>query len=132
VVGRPEEISPETAVHRIGGGRPDNLHLKPPERSLQPPGISVLLAGTPPAAAEQLRQAFPDPLQYPLLHAEAARVGSTTAGEVRGAGFEIVPVPTRKLPNHARIIHADGVAGFDEANLQRLSAVFRDTPTPRS
>lgn len=120
-------IPPETAIHRIGGGAVRNLRLKRSEEGLTPPGFSVLLGGTAAEAAAQMRQAFPDPGQYTRLHEEAKTVGTTTAQEVREAGFEVVAFPTKKFPNHARITHADGVAGFTEENLERLSRAFRDT-----
>jgi hypothetical protein len=46
---------------------------------------------------------------------------------IRGAGFDIIPNPTKKLPNHYRLIHPDGVAGFNDENLAQLSAVFTET-----
>jgi hypothetical protein len=52
-------LAPGLVVHRIGGGAVANLRLKPRERSLTPPGISVILGGTPQDAADQMRQAFP-------------------------------------------------------------------------
>jgi hypothetical protein len=36
------------------------------------------------------------------------------------------------LPNHHRIIHPDGVAGFNDANLADLAGVFEDTTGDRS
>jgi hypothetical protein len=59
VLGKPEDIAPAMVVHRIGGGSVANLRLSQIDLSLQPPGISVLLGGTPQEAAEQMRQAFP-------------------------------------------------------------------------
>ncbi len=131
-VGKPEDVAPETAVYRVGGAGAANLQLKPSEHALQPPGISVLLGGTPQEAADLIRSAFPDPVQHARLHAEAARVGTTTAADLRQAGFEIVPAPTRRLPNHGRLTHPEGAAGFTEANLELLSQVFHETPTPGS
>jgi hypothetical protein len=60
----------------------------------------------------------------------AGLVGSTSAEAIRAAGFEVVTDPSRKFPNHARIIHPDGSAGFSEENRQRLSAAFRNVVTP--
>jgi hypothetical protein len=37
-----------------------------------------------------------------------------------------------RFPNHARIIHPDGVAGHDDVNQERLARAFTDVPTPRS
>jgi hypothetical protein len=50
-----------------------------------------------------------------------------TVDHIRGAGFDIIPNPTKKLPNHYRLIHPDGVAGFNDENLAQLSAVFTET-----
>jgi hypothetical protein len=130
VVGKPEEIAPETVVHRIGGGRVENLRLNPREATLLPPGISVLLGGTPAEAAEQMRQAFPDPRKFARIREAARVVGATTAEAIRGLGFEVRPDPSDKFPNHARLTHPDGVAGFEDPQLEKLSGVFQDTPTP--
>jgi hypothetical protein len=54
-------------------------------------------------------------------------VGTSNAAQIRATGFEIVPDPTSRFPNHARLIHADGAAGFTDENLQRLAHVFRDS-----
>ena len=61
------------------------------------------------------------------LHEAAQVIGSTTVDNIRGAGFDVIPNPTKKLPNHYRLIHPDGVAGFNDENLARLSAVFTET-----
>ena len=112
------------AMHRIGGGGMVNLRLKPREATLSPPGISILQAASPSEAARQMREAFP---VADRLHETAQVVGSTTADKIRRAGFDIIPYPTRKLPNHYRLIHPDGARGFNDENLVRLSAVFTDT-----
>ena len=52
-VGKPDQLAPETIVHRLGGGIVENLRLKPQEHGLMPPGISVLLGGTPMGAYQQ-------------------------------------------------------------------------------
>jgi hypothetical protein len=61
------------------------------------------------------------------LHAAAQVIGSTTADNIRSVGFDVIPNPTRKLPNHYQLIHPEGVAGFNDENLVRLSAVFTQT-----
>jgi hypothetical protein len=117
----------ETAVgdmHRIGGSRVDNLRLKPREAMLNPPGISLLRAPSPQEAARQIREAFPS---ADALREAAQVIGSTTVDKIRQAGFDVLPNPTKKLPNHYRLIHAEGVAGFNDASLARLSAVFTET-----
>jgi hypothetical protein len=111
-------------MHRIGGSSVENLRLKPREATLDPPGISLLQAPSPGEAACQMREAFP---AANTLHAAAQVVASTTVDKIRQAGFDVFPNPTRKLPQHYRLIHPDGVAGFTDANLLRLSAVFRET-----
>jgi hypothetical protein len=129
--GDPKILPAATVVHRIGGGAIDNLRLKPAEKALSPPGISVLSGGSAEEAAEQMRQAFPDPHKFARLHELANTVGSAAAGAVRAAGFEVIADPSAKFPNHARITHPDGVAGFSDANLERLAKAFQDKQTPR-
>ena len=123
-IGRPEDISPETAVHRVGGGSVANLRLSPLDAKQTPPGISVLLGGTPQAAASLMRHAFPGSRKWREI---AHTVGTTTAGALREAGFEIVPDPTIRFPNHARLIHPSGIVGFTDGNLATLVATFRNT-----
>lgn len=130
--GDPVVISPETVVHRIGGGDMVNLRLKPREETLTPPGMSVLIGGRPAQAAEQMREAFPDPHKFARIRQQAEVVGWATVASIREAGFEILADPSHKFPNHARITHPNGVAGFCEENLERLSRVFQNVPTPRS
>lgn len=116
-------------IHRIGGGKAENLRLKPAEAALGPPGISVLKAPTPGEAAARVRAAFP---RARGLHEAANTVGSTTEEAIRGAGFDIVPNPTRKLPNHHRIIHPERAAGFTDENLARLEGTFTNTTGHRT
>lgn len=111
-------------IHRIGGGSVENLRLKPREAKLNPAGISVLYAPSPSEVARQLREAFPD---AEALNEVAKIVGSTTAEKIRSVGFDIIPNPTRRLPNHYRIIHPEGERGFTDENLKRLSRVFTNT-----
>jgi hypothetical protein len=111
-------------MHRIGGSSVDNLRLKSREVTLNPPGISLLRAPSPGEAARQIREAFP---AADVLHAAAQVIGSTTVEKIRHAGFDVLPNPTKKLPNHYRLIHPEGIAGFDDTNLARLSAVFTET-----
>jgi hypothetical protein len=111
-------------IHRIGGGTVENLRLKPAEAALHPPGISVLKAPTPGEAAEQIRAAFP---KAAGLHEAAKTVGTSSEELIRSAGFDIIANPTRRLPNHQRIIHPDGVGGFTDENLAKLAEVFTNT-----
>ncbi|MEM6736843.1 MAG: hypothetical protein AAF620_12335, partial [Bacteroidota bacterium] len=110
-------------IHRIGGSSPENLALKNTEKALDPPGISVLKAETPEQAAQQMKNAFPNATK---LHDAARVVGSGSEQSIRNAGFDILPDATRKFPNHHRIIHPNGTAGFNKENLQKLSNAFVD------
>ena len=123
-IGRPEEITPETVVHRVGGGSVANLRLSLLDTQQTPPGISVLLHGPPQEAAAQMRRAFPGSRKW---RETAQTVGATTAAAIREAGFDVVPDPTTRFPNHARLIHPQGVAGFTDEHLVTLAATFRDT-----
>lgn len=123
-VGRPEDILSEIIVHRVGGGSVANLRLSPLDAKQTPPGISVLLGGTPQEAAAQMRRAFPGSRKW---RETAHLVGTTTAVAIREAGFEIVPDPTTRFPNHARLIHPDGVVGFTDKNVETLAATFQET-----
>src|SRR5262245_19289454 len=123
-LGMPEDVAPETVIHRIGGGSRSNLDLSPVDRQQTPPGISVLLGGTPQEAAAQMRQAFPGSRKWQRT---AHTVGTTTAAAIRQAGFEVVPDPTSRFPNHARLIHPNGEAGFTDENLALLAQAFQDT-----
>ena len=102
----------------------ENLRLKPREAILNPPGISLLQAPSPEDVARQLREAFP---AADALHNAAQVIASTTVDKIRQAGFEVLPNPTKRLPQHYRLIHPEGVAGFDDTNLRRLSAAFIET-----
>lgn len=112
----------DTVVHRVGGGDIANLRLRLQEQTLVPPGISVLIEATPTAAAAVMRAAYPRSRKW---HATSGVVGSATVGEIRAAGFDVVCNPTPMFPTHARLTHPDGVAGFDDAKLAALAAVFR-------
>ena len=111
-------------IHRIGGGTIENLRLKLAEAALNPPGISVLMTPTPGEAAAQMRATFP---KAAGLHEAAKTVGTTSVDLIRSAGFDVIANPTRTLPNHHRIIHPEGSAGFGDENLARLAQVFTNT-----
>ena len=102
-------------------GRAENLRLKPAEVTLTPPGFSVLLGVTPSEAAEQMKKAFP---KATGLHTQARTVGVSTAQAIREAGFDVIPDPTKKFPNHGRVVHPEGAAGFTDENLSKLSDAF--------
>jgi hypothetical protein len=111
-------------IHRIGGATVENLRLKPMEASLAVPGISVLKSPGPREAGRQMRIAFP---KARVLHRQARTVGSTSEELIRSVGFDIIPAPSNALPNHYRIIHPAGVAGFNDGDLARLAQVFVNT-----
>lgn len=111
-------------IHRIGGASVENLRLKPGEVRLVPPGISVLKAPTPGEAVAEIRAAYPDATG---LHEATKTVGSSTPEAIRAAGFDVIANPTRRLPNHHRLIHPDGAVGFSDANLERLAEAFTTT-----
>ena len=112
------------SCHRIGGGDADNLELKPQEAKLNPPGISILIGGTPQQAAADWRAVF----TKPGPGAKAGTVGTAEIERIRGLGFEVIAVPTPNFPNHGRLIHpTEGAAGFTSDNLQKLSQVFTNT-----
>lgn len=113
-------------IHRIGGGSLENLRPRPIDAKQEPPGISVLKADTAAAAARQMREAYPKAYD---LHDKAKVVGTTTEELIRQAGFDLVATGSRRLPNHYRITHPDGVDGFTDENLKRLAEVFTNTET---
>jgi hypothetical protein len=123
-ISRPEEITPDTVVHRVGGGSVTNLRLSPLDAQQTPPGISVLLRGTPQDAATQMRRAFPGSRKW---RETAHTVGTAIVAAIQEVGFDVVPDPTARFPNHARLIHPQGVMGFTDENLATLAATFRDT-----
>ena len=112
-------------VHRVGGGDEKNLGLKPAEAKLNPPGISVLIGGTPADTAADFRRVFGPRSSLGRL---ASTVGTAEIEQIRKAGFDVIPAPTKNFPNHGRIIHpTQGAAGFTPENLQKLSPVFTNT-----
>jgi hypothetical protein len=108
-------------IHRIGGASVENLRLKPREATLNPPGISVIRAPTPGAAAQEVRTGLPKARN---LHDQTKTIGSASVEAIRAAGFDVIPASSAALPNHHRIIHPDGAAGFNDANLARLAEAF--------
>jgi hypothetical protein len=125
MLGKPEDVAADTAVHRVGGGDVANLRLSLLDQQEVPPGISVLLGGTPQEAAEQMRRAFPKSRKW----RDGARIVATaTASAIRVAGFDVLPDPTAKFPNHARLTHPDDSMGFTDERLEPLSRAFSNTP----
>ncbi|HUR53592.1 MAG TPA: hypothetical protein VMZ71_05655 [Gemmataceae bacterium] len=111
-------------IHRIGGASVENLRLKPREATLDVPGISVIKAPTPGDAADEMRSGLP---RARALHEQAKTVGTASEDAIRAAGFDIIPTPSAPLPNHHRIIHPNGAAGFSDENLARLAEAFTTT-----
>ncbi|MCU1755884.1 RHS repeat domain-containing protein, partial [Pseudomonas helleri] len=114
----------KTPVHRIGGNSSDNLRLKDAEKNLDPPGISVLHSCCPCDASRQMREAFP---KASGLQRAAETVASGSTDKIRAAGFDVIEDPTKKFPNHARIIHPNGETGFNDDNLGKLSDALGST-----
>jgi RHS repeat-associated protein len=120
-------VAAGTAVNRVGGNTIENLRLKEREKALDPPGISVLLSCPPCAAAEQMRKAFPDKKKYKKIWEDSKTVASGPVEAIREAGFDVIYNPTDKFPNHGRIVHPDGEAGFNDENLKKLSNALSTT-----
>ncbi|MEZ4729357.1 MAG: hypothetical protein R3E79_19680 [Caldilineaceae bacterium] len=118
------EATSDTAVYRVSGGYKENLQLSQIEKELTPFGISVLLGDTPQAAALQMRNAFPRSRKWMT---SAHQIGTATVQTIRNAGFDVILDPTTRFPNHARLIHPAGLAGFTDENLERLAQAFKDT-----
>jgi hypothetical protein len=108
-------------AHRIGGGDENNLVLKPAEEKLDPPGFSVLIGGTPEQAAADFRRTFG---ARSTLGRLASVVGVAEIQAIQSVGFDVIEVPTNHFPNHGRVIHTLGLAGFTIENLQKLATVF--------
>ena len=91
---------------------------------LHPPGISVLLGGTPQEAAADWRAVF----SKPGASAKAGIVGTADTERIRDLGFDVIPWPTPNFPNHGRLVHpTEGAAGFSAENLRKLADVFTNT-----
>ena len=84
----------------------------------------MIKAPTPDDAAREMRTGFP---RARGLHEQAKTIGTTSEEAIRGAGFDIIPTPSTALPSHHRIIHPDGVAGFNDDELAKLAEVFVNT-----
>ena len=117
-------MSDAELVHRIGGSSLENLRLKPREAGLDVPGISVIEASTPSDAVREIRSGLPRARD---LHALAKTIGTASVGEIRARGFDVIPTPSSALPNHHRIIHPEGAAGFSDENLTHLAEAFIDS-----
>jgi len=114
-------VSGDEVAHRIGGGDASNLTLKPAEEKLDPPGISVLIGGTPEQAAADIRRVFGP---RSALGKFACVVGNAEIQAIRAIGFDVIAAPTNNFPNHGRLIHSCGITGFTQDNLAMLATVF--------
>jgi hypothetical protein len=102
------------------------MRLREREAILQPPGISVLVGGTPKDAAKAMLAAFGDPVRHAEIHAKAKRVASATVGAIRAKGFDVITMASKRLPNHGRLIHPSGKGGFPEEWVTQLASVFSE------
>ena len=115
------ELPGSVIVHRIGGADVGNLSLKSAETTLIPPGISVLIGGDSAGVAAAMRRVFGPKSSIGRL---ASVVGAASVADVRKAGFDLMADPTKKFPNHGRLIHPAGESGFSPENLAALAVVF--------
>jgi hypothetical protein len=77
-------MTPSMSCHRIGGGKPGNLKLKPAEAKLNPPGLSVLIGGSAQQAAADFRRVFGP---QSSLGKKARVVGTAAIDKIRDAGL---------------------------------------------
>jgi hypothetical protein len=115
------EVASTVVVHRLGGNGLENLRLKEEKQVWCLPEYRSSSAGRRVIAAKQMRRAFSDPKRYARLHDATQTVASATVDAIRSAGFDVMPDATLRFPNHGRLIHVDGVAGFSDVNLTRLA-----------
>ena len=116
-----QSLSDETKVFRIGGASIDNLKLKDAEKKLNPPGISVIRANDEKEAGDIMKKAFPKATK---LHEQinSGNIAEMKAKDIREVGFDVIHNPTENIGEpHARIIHPEGVTGFNNDNLEKLS-----------
>jgi hypothetical protein len=86
------------------------------------PGVSVIRANSAEDAMQKWNKAFPD------RQVDISSVRGTSAAEIREAGFDVIHNPSKKGAlgdSHARLIHPDGVDGFNDSNLNELSNRFK-------
>ena len=120
-----ESLSDATKLFRIGGSDVGNLGLKPGEMGLDPPGISVIRAKTAEEAGQIMKDALPNVTR---LHdvINSGNIAEIDAKSIREAGFDVIHNPTGTIGDaHARLIHPDGIDGFNKSNLSILSDKFK-------
>lgn len=125
-----EESIDTVTVHRMGSRA--NIRLGERERQLRPSGFSVLMGGTAVDAALQIRRAFSPRSRFSLIWDTSRTVSSAQRSSIRTLGFDVIADPSRKLPNHGRVVHATGgPEAFDNPVLLRmLSELFYETSVP--
>lgn len=112
-----------TNIYRVSTEGPYNFDFNPRELAaiesgkLNPPGVSVIRAGSPEEATGIWNKAFPN--------RPATSVGEMNAQEIRAAGYDVIHDPSKGAlgENHARLIHPDGVKGFN-ADKDKLTTKF--------
>jgi hypothetical protein len=115
-------MSPDTIVHRIGPASVAGFTPKPAELALTPPGVSMLLGGTPDDAIAAMRAVYPRSKKWQA----AATVSSASLSAIQAAGFEVIADSTPNFANHGRLTHPLGAAGFTDANLAALATAFTE------
>ena len=116
-------MTEETVIYRIAPASVIGFTPKPAELALNPPGVSVLSGGTAAEAMAAMRAVYPRSKKWK----GAAAVSTATAAMVRAVGFDVIDDPSSNFPNHARITHPLGAAGFTDANLAALAAAFTES-----
>jgi hypothetical protein len=116
-------MTPDTIVHRLGPASVAGFHPKAAELALTTPGVSLLTGGSPAEAMAAMRAAYPRARKWQA----ACVVSSATVAAIQGAGFDVIADPTPNFPNHARLIHPLGAAGFTDENLAALAGAFTET-----
>ncbi|MEI7070089.1 RHS repeat-associated core domain-containing protein, partial [Pectobacterium parmentieri] len=117
-------LSDATKVYRISTDGPYGFDFNPREidainnGKLNPPGVSVIRANSADEATRIWNDAFPK--------RPATSVGEVSAADLRKVGFDVIHDPSGgKLgANHARLIHPEGVDGFN-AKKGKLSGTFK-------
>lgn len=118
-------LTDNTKLFRIGGGNIDNLRLKSAELKLDPVGISLIRANSMDEAAKIMKEAYPNAINLHKLIDEG-KISEINAKSIREAGFDVIHNPTKGIGDaHARLIHPDGVSGFNDNNLKKLSKKFK-------
>lgn len=113
----------ETKVYRVSTDGPYNFDFNSRELAaiekgrLNPPGVSVIRAGSAEEAAGIWNNTFPN--------RPATSAGEASAKEIRAAGFDVIHDPSKGGlgQNHARLVHPDGADGFS-SNKSKLSSKF--------